>query len=334
MNKSDICIYNPINAGYYIYDIYHNDNNNLIIISPLETKPLTIKYNDIDFNLHICSHKHTYVYVSKDKTEYEKKIKLNINNKYLEVNVNKYPNFKDEIIMSTMVYNEDNYIRQWIEFNLNIGIKHFIIYDNSKYKGKDNSYKSIEKSSNLEKVLSDYINQGTVVLINWPYPKRKGKSGISGQTTQQNHSIWAFKNCKYIGLFDIDEYINMKNDTNIYTFFDNLIKQKKINVSKIGSFRLLNKFFHNPNNKSTSNYDFFNIYNCDKITLLGHEKNFVIPKNVNTFSVHQITNGKIPYIIPHQNAYFNHYYFLNKKTRGKKKTNLTDDSINKHLNFL
>ena len=56
------------------------------------------------------------------------------------------------------------------------------------------------------------------------------KSGISGQTTQQNHSIWAFKNCKYIGMFDIDEYINMQNDTNIHNFFNNLIKKENINT--------------------------------------------------------------------------------------------------------
>ena len=33
--------------------------------------------------------------------------------------------------MSTLVKDEDKYIKQWIEFHLNIGIKRFIIYDNS-----------------------------------------------------------------------------------------------------------------------------------------------------------------------------------------------------------
>ena len=47
------------------------------------------------------------------------------------------------------------------------------------------------------------------------------KSGISGQTTQQNHSVWAFKNSKYIGLFDVDEYINIQHETNIEDFFNN-----------------------------------------------------------------------------------------------------------------
>ena len=42
----------------------------------------------------------------------------------------KYPELKDEIIMSTLVHNEDNYIKQWIIYHLNIGINRIIIYDN------------------------------------------------------------------------------------------------------------------------------------------------------------------------------------------------------------
>ena len=108
-----------------------------------------------------------------------------------------------------MVYNEDNYIRQWIKYHSNIGVKRFIIYDNSKI-NDNKSYKSVEKSSNLKKVLKDLIKKRKVVLIEWSYPKRSRKSGISGQTTQQNHSIYAFRSSKYIGLFDIDEYVNMQ----------------------------------------------------------------------------------------------------------------------------
>ena len=32
--------------------------------------------------------------------------------------------------MSTMVKNEDDYIIQWIEYHLSLGIDHFVIYDN------------------------------------------------------------------------------------------------------------------------------------------------------------------------------------------------------------
>ena len=317
---SNIDCINPININKYdIYDIYHNDNNKLIIISPSENKPLTIKYNNINFNIHICSHGHTTVYVSKGAVKYNKKIKLNINNDFLEVNVNKYPEFKGEIIMSTIVKDEDNYIRQWIEFHRNLGITRFIIYDNS-------------NKGTLSNILSDYINNKIVILINWSYSYRLRKSGISGQTTQQTHSIWAFNNCKYIGLFDIDEYVNIQSDTNIHTFFNNLIKKENINTNNIGCFTLLNKLFYNPDNLPSDGYKFLKIYNCD--IAQGGEKCFVIPKNVNTHSVHTITNGKSPLSISPKKIYFNHYLYLNKTDRGRNKTNIIDDTINKHLDFL
>lgn len=113
---------------------------------------------------------------------------LSTNGISINTEVNKYPTFKDEIILSTMVYNEDNYIRQWIKFHKNIGINRFIIYDNSETHDLK-SYTSKEKTSDLKNILNDYIKTETVILIKWSYPKRLNRSGISGQTTQQNHSI-------------------------------------------------------------------------------------------------------------------------------------------------
>lgn len=321
----------------YIYDIFHNDENKLIIIMPAECNPPNIKYINsnlnLEFKLNICSHNHTFIYELLIETTYIKNIQLQINNEIFNVKVNKYPEFKNEIIMSTMVYNEDNYIRQWIQFHLNIGVTRFIIYDNSKI-NDHKSYKSVEKSSDLEKVLNDFIEKGIVVLIEWTYPKRLKKTGISGQTTQQNHSIYAFRNSKYIGLFDIDEYVNMQNNTNIHNFFDSLVREKNINTNNIGSFQILNKFFFNPNDLSTNGYDFLSIYDSEEITKQKHEKHFVIPKNIETFSVHKITRGKKKFYVQGKDIYFNHYRFLNKKTRGRDKTTLQDKTILKHCNFI
>lgn len=312
----------------YIYDIFHNDNNKLIIIMPSECHPPHIEYinskSNLKFKLHICPHNHTYIYELLSETKYIENVQLLINDKIVDVKVNKYPEFKDKMIMSTIVLNEDKYIRQWIEFHLNIGVSHFIIYDNSKETGK----------SNLKKILSDFIEKEIVVLIKWGYPYRLPKSGISGQTTQQNHSIYAFRNSKYIGLFDIDEYINMQNNTNIEIFLDSLITKFKVNTNNIGSFRILNKTFTNPDNLSTKDYDFLSIFTCKEITKSGREKNFVIPKNVETFSVHMITRGKKMYNIDYKEIYFNHYMFLNKTKRGRTKSSLQDKTILKHCNFI
>ena len=87
---------------------------------------------------------------------------------------------KNEIIMSTMVLNEDNYIIQWIKFYLNLGVTRFIIYDNAGI--NDNaSYHSIEDRSDLPNLLKDYIKNNIVILIKWPFYKRRPNSGASGQ---------------------------------------------------------------------------------------------------------------------------------------------------------
>lgn len=51
----------------FIYDIFHNDNNKLIIIMPAQFDPLHIKYINLnpllnlEFKVHICPHKHTFM---------------------------------------------------------------------------------------------------------------------------------------------------------------------------------------------------------------------------------------------------------------------------------
>jgi len=314
---------------------------------PAEFIPPNILYIDsnlnLKFKLHVCPHGHTFIYELLVQTKYTENIKLLINNKQFNMKVNKYPEFNNEIIMSTMVKYDDNYIKQWIDFHYNIGVKHFIIYDNKKSDNMENRYnkslntdalRDISNNSNLELLLDDYIKSNIVVLIDWPYNKFMKKSGISGQTTQQNHSIYAFRNSKYIGLFDIDEYVNMQNNTNISNFFDSMITKLKLDTNNIGSFKILNKFFHNPDNLPTHDFNFLSIFDCKTISRRGHEKNFVIPKNVNTFSIHMITNGKKMYKVNCQELYFNHYCFLNKSTRGRSKYHLKDKTILRHCKFI
>jgi hypothetical protein len=313
----------PINIPKFdIYDIFFS-NGQVIIISPCENQPLNIKLiknQTIDFNLLICPHKHTYIYYLNNN--YEPNIKLSINEEIIETNVNKYPNYENKILMSTIVKDEDEYICQWINYHNLMGIEKFIIYDNS-------------ENYTLENKLQDFINKEIVLLIKWPYPYRLPKNGISGQTTQQNHSLYAFKNAKYIGMFDIDEYINPQNDyTNINCFFNDYITQNNIDITQIGSFRLLNKLFYNPNNLPTKNYDFLKIYNCDNISYGEREKNFIIPQNVDIFAVHMITSGKPMYTIDPNLIFFNHYFFLNKNDRGKNITSLTDSSIKNKVDLL
>lgn len=328
-------MYTPIFIkNYNIYDIFYNDTGNIIIIQSGNSQPIYTpinrnrqliynvpikiqerhgKINNIrmyinnrllQFNVEICPHNHTHIYslYNSDFLYNENNIyQFIIDNEIIKTKINKYPKFENEIIMSTIVKNEDKYILQWINYHNKLGITRFIIYDNS-------------TSNTLHKLLNKNINN-IFILINWNYSHNY-------QQTQQNHSIYAFNKSKYIGLLDIDEYINLQEP---YNHIDSLLNNFK--QEHIGGFQLLNKFFYNPNHLPVDNYDFLKIYNCDTITLNGREKCFVIPKNVKTFSVHMITKGLPMKKINSNYAYFNHYIFLNKKNRGFNKTIFFDTSI-------
>ena len=126
----------------------------------------------------------------------------------------------------------------------------------------------------------------------------------------------------------------MQNNIHIGNFLDKLIISQGINTTKIGSFRIMNRTFTNPDKLSVKKYDFLSIYTCDNITTQGRDKNFVIPKDVDTFSVHMITKGKDMFIIDQSLIYFNHYVFLNKTNRDGNYMGYHDKSIVKHCGFL
>jgi len=294
---------------YRIYDIFHNGN--LTIISPFIDPILEIKYLGRIFNCNECPDKHSRIYFLE--ADYSETIELQINGHYIRTRVNKYPEFKDELIFSTLVKNEDMYILQWIDYYMKLGVERFIIYDNSD-----------PTESTLAERLKECIKDNIVILIKWAFPYN-----LKAQHTQQNHSIYAFQTSKYIGLFDIDEYINIqdKKMNNINIFLDFILKTHSINLNEISGFMLLNRFFYNPYTLPSDGFNFLNIFNCDEISEEGFEKCIVIPKNVKTFSIHVVTDGLELRLLDKSSVYFNHYYFLNKTDRGFKLTPFTDNTI-------
>jgi hypothetical protein len=267
------------------------------------------------FQSKICPQNHVYIYylpISKNISNTN--IDLIIENNIVNIKVNKYPTFKDEIILSTLVKNEDDFIKPWIDFHHRLGITRFIIYDNS-------------DKNTLGDLLKDFILKGIVVLIKWAYDYEAERA----QQTQQNHSIYVFQSSKYIGLLDIDEYVNIQKKMKINEFFDEFIKENNIKIKEISCFKLMNKNFYNPYNLPVDSGRFLYIFNCDNIIQKLKQKCFVIPTNVNTFSVHAVTHGLPMYTISESFIYFNHYVFLNKQFRGRNKTILTDNSILRHL---
>jgi len=242
--------------------------------------------------------------------------------------------------MSTLVKNEDNYLPQWIEYHKRLGIQRFVIYDNkdSNAPGFDDiTHDNIRLNKDhidLQTTLKKYIDEGTVILILWPYPYVLKDSGGMAQIIQQNHSIYAFSKSKYIGFFDVDEYINPQGFSSIESVFEHTIKSGQLDRTTIDSFSLRNRWFYNPFEHNASGHDFLYIDNCDHITKEGHEKSFVIPKNVDAYSVHHTTVGKTRVWVDPEIMRFNHYCYLNKKERGLINKSVYDNTITSHLDYL
>ena len=335
--------------NYNIYDTFYSDHK-LYIICPAENPPVNIKQanTNIEFYLRICPHGHTYIYYAH--VDYCKNTTILINNEPLDIQVNHYPIFENEIIASTLVKHENNYLIQWIEYHKHLGINRFIIYDNAdstiNTEGWDETNKELcvslthddIRTNNhalpVEKALEKYIQTGTVVVIKWPYPYVLEKSQNSAQTTQQNHSLYAFQKSKYIGFFDIDEYMNPQGFATMEAVFDCAMKEQNKNYLDIGSFVIYNRWFYNPFEKNSTGYNFLCIDDCDRVHTDAHYKSFVMPKNVEIYNTHGTTLSKPSLCIDSQKMYFNHYAYLNKKQRGIQNKKLFDNSINDHLGFL
>lgn len=330
---------NNVYEEYSITDILHNDQNSLVIITTFRQDPLNIKFNSLSFDIYKCADIHTIAYILKDQI-YTPKIILNINNKDLSVDVNKYPSFDDEIILSTCVKNEDEYIVQWINYHKLMGVTRFIIYDNKDNTNAPKYYiESKQKDgSNLPELLKKYIEDKVVVLINWNVKSSKF------QQLQGTHVINTFKNCKYIGIMDIDEYLNSQIETiNLNDIFNKHLSDINKKREDIGGIAMYSKFFNNPHGMSEKGYDFLKIFNCEYIRNVIHvinekhtpyQKCFIVPNNVNTYSVHIITNGLDHIFMNEKYLYMNHYFFLNKKDRGRNNSPLIDDSISRMIPLL
>jgi len=311
---------------YNIYDVLYNKTEKYyVLIASQNIKNIfddifliidNIKYK---FYVKICNHGHTLIYICNNNL-FQDCITLHINDDIILTKVNIYDEFPNEIIMSTLVLDENDYIIQWIKYNFYLGITKFIIYNNS-------------HKDDIMNLLNEFIDNKefplSIILIKWEYEYNK-----NAQPTHQNHTLYAYKSSKYIGFFDIDEYINPQiKNINLYSLFESILLSNNLNYNNIGSIRILCKIFVNSNKQSEKNYDFLKIYNCHNICYNCREKNFIIPKNVEIFCIHVIVEGKQMINISENLIFFNHYMFLNKTDRYRDYIpELYDDSIKTIVN--
>lgn len=353
----------------YIHDVFYNQNRLYLIVAAEESLwnvywiPSdigSIENPDIhtleeihhtkrQFYVRGCPDHRCYLYYIE--TAYTESVWLLIDNTRNHFYVKQYPTFDNEFIASTLVKHENNYLPQWIEYHRRLGIQRFVIYDNA---GSDNDTYGWTKTEietlhtlshthtrinteqgPIEETLKPYIEDGIVYIIKWPYPYYLRVSRNSAQATQQNHSLYAFRQAKYIAFFDVDEYMNPQSPyTSLTTLLQDIVRTNHIDETNIGSYLLQNRWFYNPFQKPVQDYEFFCIDDTNNITKEGHEKSIVIPENVDIHGIHKTSIAKAIVRISNTLLYFNHYGFLNKCSRADTFKGIYDNSIVRHLRFV
>jgi hypothetical protein len=231
--------------------------------------------------------------ISKEENEniqkiFNKKELLNENeieiiNSYAKIirNETKNKNKKFNIIISAIYCDEDDYLKEWLDYHLNKLniIDHIYLYSNC---NNFNSYN----------ILKPYIDNGSVTLIIYNHISKSG-IGLIKRKPQYFSLVHNYNNFKneynYIFHFDIDEFLYVKNETELL----NYIKSKENNV---GNFMIKRLNFSGNNHKakqqSVLNSYFYREKNPSSYKSIAN-KNNIIKKSANKLNFTD-TNAQEP----------------------------------------
>ena len=131
--------------------------------------------------------------------------------------------FKRQICICTLGKDENRYIREFVGHYEKYGIDKIFLYDNNDINGEK-----------FEEVINDYIEKGLVEILNW-----RGKLFSMYKIMNDCYNIH-YKNYDWLLFYEIDEFINLHNYTNVKEF----LEQDKFKQCKL---ILLNLICHTDN---------------------------------------------------------------------------------------
>lgn len=127
--------------------------------------------------------------------------------------------YKHNLAVCAIFQNEGRFLKEWLEFNILIGVEHFYLYNNY-------------STDNYLEILQPYIDAGIVDCIDWPYSQQgvneKGIMVMANQILAKQHcgnsiqgrvrgraQVLAYNHCldnirgkvKWLMLIDIDEFL-------------------------------------------------------------------------------------------------------------------------------
>jgi hypothetical protein len=119
-----------------------------------------------------------------------KKVRFFNPKRYYQWKVNglgKPEDFPHYLAVALIIKNEAEYVAEWIEYHLLVGVTKFYIYDN-------------ESTDNLKDILKPYTNAGLVEYINFPGKHRQIYMCNDAVSRSANEAFW-------LAIIDTDEFI-------------------------------------------------------------------------------------------------------------------------------
>lgn len=143
-------------------------------------------------------------------------------NKYLPTNIaelqtkllDAFPYKKPKICLCAIAKNENNYIKEWVDYHKKLGFTNIVLYDNNDTDGEV-----------FTDVIQDYIKSGFV--------KIKNVRGLSNQQIKRYNEFYHSQEAAeydWIAFFDIDEFLHLDKDKTVQQW---LISSKYDNFDAI-----------------------------------------------------------------------------------------------------
>ena len=209
----------------------------------------------------------------------------------------KVKTFKHNLGLAVIIKNEGNYIKEWIDYHLLIGVDVFYIFDN-------------ESTDNTLEILKPYIDKG---IVEYTLIKGKGR-----QMDAYNIVINKYrKKCKYIAFVDADEFIHVEDNVNLLDKISEVFDSNK----DCGGVALNWIIFGSSNLKEKTNEPVIKrfVYHSEPTFMENkHIKSVVNPRLVMDF--------RNPHFPLYKKGYAA-YNLNNKKVYGPFNEDLTDLSI-------
>ena len=223
-----------------------------------------------------------------------------------------------KVCICTLGKNENRYINEWVEHYEKYGVDKIYLYDNNDIEGE-----------RFEDKIKDYIDKGYVEVLNWR-GKLKAIIQIMNNCYQNNYDKY-----DWIIFFEIEEFINLHNYTNIKQF----LYEEKFNNCQIINLNLVlhtdNNQLHYENKPLSERFpEIVNVskaYFEVKSILRGHIPNIRIEciheinkhyKNCDGYGNPSKLDGAFAVEPDYTNYYIDHYYsksteeFIDKINRG------------------